>query len=63
MLAIGGVYREIGGAVFAARTGTLRKTEFVDEDISEQGIVREEARKALLAMRFSSQSIAAAYHS
>lgn len=63
VLATGGAYREIGGAVFAARTGILRKMEFVDEDVSERGIVREEARKASLAMRFSSQSIAAAYHS
>ena len=61
--AISRAYREVGVAEFTVLTGALQNMVPIDEEASGRGVMRDEALKASLAMRFLSQCLAASYHS
>jgi hypothetical protein len=62
-MAIRAAYHESEGDTFIALTGDLRDIALVDEDVSGRVAMHKGVLNASLVIQFSSQRIAAAYHS
>jgi hypothetical protein len=58
-----GVYHKSEGDIFTTLTSGLQNIMLVNEDVSECVAMHEEVLKASLVIWFSSQRIAATYHS